>query len=75
VSLDPAGEVLARVRGAKTEAKVSQRASVTRLTVAGPADWLAHVRAARRDLVAALSVEELQLVEAGEVVVDAVLTG
>ncbi len=40
VSLDAISEVLAVVRRAKTEAKISQRAAVSRLEVRGPAEWL-----------------------------------
>src|SRR6185503_6879168 len=41
--LDAVGEVLPRVRRAKTEAKLSQRSSVDRLQVAGPADFLSAI--------------------------------
>ncbi len=40
--LDPIGEVLAQVRRAKTEAKVSQRAAVSTLTVETPASLVDH---------------------------------
>ena len=45
----PSSEVLGRVRRAKTEAKVSQRATVARLDVRGPA-VARRARAARGDL-------------------------
>jgi len=70
LSLDPAGEVLARVRGTKTAAKVSQRAAVARLAVQGPPDWLEHVTAAHRDLVDALTVGELDLAPAEAISID-----
>ena len=47
------------MRRAKTEAKVSQRATVARLDVRGPDAWLAEIEAARADLVDALTVDEL----------------
>ncbi len=70
LALDAVSEVLARVRGAKTEAKRSQRAGVARLALQGPPDWLARVAAGRRDLVAALTVTELDLLEAPAVAID-----
>ena len=45
--LDVVGEVLAHVRRRKTEAKLSQRASVERLSVAAPADFLAALTRVR----------------------------
>jgi valyl-tRNA synthetase len=51
--LSAVGEALAGVRKAKSEAKVGMRAEVSRLTLAGPADWSARVRAAEADLRAA----------------------
>jgi len=48
--LEPVGEVLAAIRRAKTEAKVSQKAAVELAVVRGPADLLAAVRAAELDL-------------------------
>jgi len=47
------GEVLARVRKAKSEAKVGMRAEITSMTLVGPAAGLEHVRAAESDLTAA----------------------
>ena len=72
-SLDAISEVLASVRRAKTEAKVSQRAAVATLDVRGPAEWLASVEAARDDLVEALTVAALTLGEADESPIDATL--
>jgi len=48
--LAPVSEVLAAVRRAKTEAKLSQRAAVEELIVEGPADALAAIEACRADL-------------------------
>jgi valyl-tRNA synthetase len=73
LSLDPVSDVLARVRRAKTEAKVSQRAAVETLDARGPADWIAAVEACRDDLAEALTVTTLTLDEADEVAIDAVL--
>ena len=65
LSLDAASDVLARVRRAKTEAKVSQRATVARLDLVGPEAWLAEIEPARADLVEALTVETLTTGPAG----------
>jgi valyl-tRNA synthetase len=73
LSLEAASDVLARVRRAKTEAKVSQRASVETLDVRGPAEWIAAIEACRDDLAEALTVTTLTLGEADEVAIDAVL--
>jgi valyl-tRNA synthetase len=54
--LDPLGEVLAAVRRAKTEAKVSQRAEVERLEVHGPAAAHQAIGRARADLAAVGSI-------------------
>jgi valyl-tRNA synthetase len=48
--LDAVSEVLAHVRRAKTEAKVSQRSAVEQLTVTAPPDLLAALRAGVDDL-------------------------
>ena len=56
-------DVLGRVRRAKTEAKASQRAPVARLVVGAPAAAMAALRGARADLVDALTVAELELVD------------
>jgi valyl-tRNA synthetase len=48
--LAPVSEVLAIVRRAKTEAKLSQRATVDELVLTGPAEALAAVEACRTDL-------------------------
>jgi valyl-tRNA synthetase len=71
--LDPASEVLARVRRAKTEAKVSQRAAVATLDVRGPAAWIAAIEACRDDLAEALTVAALTVGEADELAIDVTL--
>jgi valyl-tRNA synthetase len=58
--------VLATVRRAKTEAKQSQRASVATLTVTVPTADRSALEAARADLVDALTVVELDLVDGTE---------
>jgi valyl-tRNA synthetase len=68
-ALESVSDVLATVRRAKTEAKVSQRAAVATLALRGPADWLASIEAARDDLTEALSVTTLTLDEAAEVAI------
>jgi valyl-tRNA synthetase len=62
--LDPVSEVLAGVRRAKTEAKLSQRATVDELIVAGPATALAAVEACRTDLAEAGGISEFSLSDA-----------
>jgi valyl-tRNA synthetase len=62
--LDPVCEVLALVRRAKTEAKVSQRAAVERAVVEGPTEYIEAVRAGAADLCDAGSVATLDLVVA-----------
>jgi valyl-tRNA synthetase len=69
VTLDAASEVLALVRRAKTEAKVSQRAAVATLELAGPAAWLAAIDAARADLIETLTVGDLVIAEAADVAI------
>jgi valyl-tRNA synthetase len=73
ISLEPVSEVLARVRRAKTEAKVSQRAAVASLVISGPADWLASIEACRDDLVEALTVGELTVSESPDVSIEPTL--
>jgi valyl-tRNA synthetase len=61
--IDPALEVLARVRRTKTEAKVSQRAEVARLTVTLPAALQGSLRAATADLLEAGSIATIEVVD------------
>ncbi|HEX4813268.1 MAG TPA: valine--tRNA ligase [Nonomuraea sp.] len=63
-----ASEVLRRVRKAKSEAKLSMRAEVSRLTVAGPEAGL--VRQAQDDVCAAGNVEEFVLDHGDELTVE-----
>ena len=66
VDLDVVSEVLATVRRAKTEAKQSQRARSPRSTVAVPAASRPALEAAPADLVDALTVVELDVVDGAE---------
>ena len=72
-SLEAISEVLGRVRRLKTEAKLSQRAAVATLDVAGPVNWLAAVDIARDDVAEALSVTTLTLRAADDVAITATL--
>ena len=60
-ALDAVCEVLAQVRRAKTEAKVSQRAAVDRVAVTAPTDVLARLRVGEDDLREAGSIARLDL--------------
>jgi valyl-tRNA synthetase len=62
--LQPVSEVLAAVRRAKTEAKLSQRATVDEIVVSGPPTALAAVDSCRSDLAEAGGITEFMLVEA-----------
>lgn len=73
IDLGQVGEVLGRVRRAKTEAKVSQRSAVSRLAVTAPAVTLDAVRAAQDDLVEAGSIEALELREGPDLEVELAL--
>jgi valyl-tRNA synthetase len=61
--LPPVSELLAAVRRAKTEAKLSQRAAVEELIVEGPADALAAIEACRADLAEAGGITTFTLSE------------
>jgi valyl-tRNA synthetase len=61
--VDPALEVLARVRRTKTEAKVSQRAEVARLTVTLPAVMHDAFRTGTADLLEAGSIATIEVVD------------
>jgi valyl-tRNA synthetase len=65
--LDPALEVLALVRRAKTEAKASQRAKVAVAKVGAPAEQHSAITAVLDDLREAGSILELELTEAGAI--------
>jgi valyl-tRNA synthetase len=56
------GEVLSLVRKAKSEAKVSMRADVSRVVVTANAEVLARVQGGVEDLRAAGRIAELELV-------------
>ena len=71
--IDPVCGVLALVRRAKTEAKVSQRAAVERVVVHAPHDALAAVRAALPDVRDAGSVAEFDFVAAEQLSCDVTL--
>ncbi len=62
--LSTASAVLTQVRRAKTEAKVSMRADVATVSVAGPAEAIAHVEQAAGDLAAAGRVAALSFAAA-----------
>jgi valyl-tRNA synthetase len=61
--LPAVAQALAGVRGSKSNAKVSQRTSVVRAVVSGPASLVELVRAGAADLRAAGRVTDLQLQE------------
>ena len=61
--LAPVSEVLAAVRRAKTEAKLSQRAAVEELIVEGPPEALAAIEACRIDLAEAGGIATFTLSE------------
>ena len=63
--LAPVSEVLAIVRRAKTEAKLSQRATVDELILTGPLEALAAVEACRTDLAEAGGIKEFNMLEGG----------
>src|SRR5690606_28558961 len=70
--LEAASEVLRQVRKAKSEAKVSMRAEVSRLTVTSPRADL--IRQAQDDLCGAGHVEEFVLAHGDETVIDVELS-
>ncbi len=61
--LDPVSEVLGALRRSKTEAKLSQRAAVEELAVAGPRSALEAIEACRTDLAEAGGIAEFALSE------------
>jgi valyl-tRNA synthetase len=64
--LDVVSEVLGAVRRAKTEAKQSQRAEVTRLEVSAPAGALSALGVAAADLAEAGTIREIATIETDE---------
>jgi valyl-tRNA synthetase len=69
----PVCDALEVVRREKSTAKVSQRAGVARLTIAGPEDVAEALRVSANDLRAAGNVTELVIEVASEVRIDVVL--
>jgi len=69
LDLDAVSDVLARVRRAKTEAKLSQRASVARLAVTVPAAGAAAIAAAADDLRDALTIVEFDVTTGPDLVI------
>ena len=68
--LDAVGQVLAAVRRAKTEAKLSPKAPVAAVRARGPADWIDAVGAGADDLQDAVNVTVLDLEVAGELTIE-----
>jgi valyl-tRNA synthetase len=71
--LDVAAEVLVAVRRAKTEAKASMRAPVTRVAVRDTAERIASLEAARADLMDAGKIEALDADHGAQLEVDITL--
>ncbi len=71
--LGPISDVLAAVRRAKTEAKASQKADISLLTVHAPTTMHAAISSAERDLRDAGSVAELRYGQADELTCEIVL--
>jgi valyl-tRNA synthetase len=71
--VDPTIEVLTLVRRAKTEAKTSQRATAERVVVTAPRALHPAIEAGRLDLVAAGTIEDLEVVDGGGVTCDVTL--
>jgi valyl-tRNA synthetase len=69
----PVCDTLEAIRREKSTAKVSQRAGVARLVVAGPEEFTSALRASAKDLVAAGNLSELVIEDANEVRVDVAL--
>ncbi|MFC8682395.1 valine--tRNA ligase [Microbacterium ureisolvens] len=62
--LEVVGEALIGIRRAKTEAKVSQKAAVSHVTIAAPADAVAALRLAEGDLRAVGRIAEIRYADA-----------
>ena len=67
VLIDPALDVLTRLRRTKTEAKVSQRAEVARVIVTLPASLHESFRAGTADLLEAGSIAAIEVVEGEQI--------
>jgi valyl-tRNA synthetase len=67
--LDAVGQVLAAVRRAKTEAKLSPKSPVDVVRVSGPPGWIAAVRAAASDLCDAGNVARLDVAESADITI------
>ena len=72
--LDTASAVLAEIRRAKTEAKVSQRAKVSTVVVSCEAARASSIEEARSDLVRAGSVAEFSVIDGSALAVSVTLT-
>ncbi len=72
--LDPVSEVLAAVRRAKTEAKLSQRATVGELIIDGPSRALAAIEACRADLAEAGGIVDFMMSPGDTLLIAVVLT-
>ena len=70
--LSVVGEALIGVRRAKTEAKVSQKAEVSRAVIAGPAASLALLKLAEGDLKAVGRIAEIEYADADTLAVTAI---
>ena len=66
----PVGQVLEAIRRAKSTAKVSQRAAVTRVMVSAPPDLIGALAAAEGDLAAAGSVAAFAYLDGDELAVE-----
>jgi valyl-tRNA synthetase len=66
----PVCDALEAIRREKSTAKVSQRARVARLVVSGPEEFAGAIRASGADLIAAGNVEELVVVDSGELLIE-----
>ena len=71
--IDDMATVLSAVRRAKSEAKVSMKAEVTRVGITAPEGSLSRLRLAESDLVAAGRIAEVTYLEGTELTVDVTL--
>ncbi len=70
----PVCDTLAAVRGEKSSAKVSQRATVTTMTVSAPKEFADALRASAADLRSAGNIEELVVTDSNDLAIDVTLT-